>query len=224
MARSEMEQGYGASRGFLLGCSMSQSQLIVLLVSALFLSCCFAVNFANIRRYRRISKVDAKELLLNDITIYRESILETCSELKPSVPLNLNRNQEDSAQNCPCQITIVCMALSLMLCAAFIWLGYLPLECLSGIATRQASASTSNTTGALEVFQVYQPVSLSGGADSACNDEILLMDHVFAYSYGEPFVGQWISWRVDGSDIDSNNKDITIHPNVTSTRFESTSL
>jgi hypothetical protein len=168
---------------------MSHSQVLVLLVSALFLCCCFALNFAKIQ-YRRISKVEAKVPLLNDITIYRESRLKTCSELEPSVSLNSNRNQEDSAPDCPYRIKIVCMALSLMLFAAFIWLGYLPLECLSGIATRRASASTSNATGALEVFQVYQPLSLSGGADSACNDEILLMDHVFAYSYGEPFVGQ----------------------------------
>jgi hypothetical protein len=100
----------------------------------------------------------------------------------------------------------------------------MPLECLSGIATGQIPPSTSNTTGVLEVFQVYQPVSTTGGADSACNDEILLMDHVFAYSYGKPFVGQWISSRIDGSGIDSSNKDITIHPNVALTRFESTSL
>lgn len=203
---------------------MSQSQVLVLLVSALFLCCCFAMNVANIRRSRKISKVEAKEHSLDDIATYKESRLDTCSEVKPSVSLDCNRNQEDFVRNCPCQIKTVCMALSLMLCAALIWLGYLPLECLSGIATRQAFASTSSTTEVLEVFQVYQPVSTTGGADSACNDEILLMDHVFAYSYGKPFVGQWVSSRIDGSVIDSSNKDITFHPNVTSTRFESTSL
>ncbi|PKX95727.1 uncharacterized protein P174DRAFT_404651 [Aspergillus novofumigatus IBT 16806] len=149
------------------------------------------MNIANIRRSRKISKVEAKELSLDHITIYKESRLDTCSELKPSVSLDCNRNQEDFVRNCPCQIKTLCMALSLMFCAALIWLGYLPLECISGIATRQVSASTSNTTEVLEVFQVYQPVSTTGGADSACNDEILLMDHVFAYSYGKPFVGYY---------------------------------
>lgn len=43
----------------------------------------------------------------------------------------------------------------------------------------------------LEVFQVYQPVSDTGrdGNGSACYEEILLLDHVFGYSYGHPFVG-----------------------------------
>lgn len=223
MAQSGLKQGYASSCSFLLGYSMSQPQVLLLLVSALFLCCCFAMNVANFRRSRKTSKVEAKELPQDDITIYKESRLGTCSESKRFVSLDCNRNQ-DVVQNCPCHIKIVCMALSLMLCAALIWFGYLPLNCLSGIATRQVSTSTSNATGVLEVFQVYQPVSTSGGADSACKDEILLMDHVFAYSYGQPFVGQWICSRVGGSDVDSSNKDITLHPDVTSTRFESTSL
>ncbi|OJI88926.1 hypothetical protein ASPTUDRAFT_49841 [Aspergillus tubingensis CBS 134.48] len=40
----------------------------------------------------------------------------------------------------------------------------------------------------LEVFEVYQPVS-TGHGSVGCNEEILLMDHVFGYSYGEPYVG-----------------------------------
>ncbi|KAG2025657.1 hypothetical protein GB937_002376 [Aspergillus fischeri] len=162
------------------------------------------MNVANFRRSGKTSKVEAKELSLDDITIYKESRLDTCSESKRSVSLDCNRNQEDVVRNCPCQIKIVCMALSLMLCAALIWLGYLPLECLSGIATRQVSASTSNTTDVLEVFQVYQPVSTTGGADSACDDEILLMDHVFAYSYGKPFVGDYNPPKCDFDTVRIN--------------------
>ncbi|KAL4940811.1 hypothetical protein BDV06DRAFT_213196 [Aspergillus oleicola] len=41
----------------------------------------------------------------------------------------------------------------------------------------------------LEVFQVYRPVSLVAG--SSCNKEVLLLDHVFGYSYGHPFVGYY---------------------------------
>ncbi|OJJ68484.1 hypothetical protein ASPBRDRAFT_57866 [Aspergillus brasiliensis CBS 101740] len=40
----------------------------------------------------------------------------------------------------------------------------------------------------LEVFEVYQPVP-TGHGSVGCNEEILLMDHVFGYSYGEPYVG-----------------------------------
>jgi hypothetical protein len=78
---------------------------------------------------------------------------------------------------------------------------------------KYAAASTSaipTPTGVLEVFQVYQPVLtpqgatdetvLSDGAEntttiaaaaSSGNCEVLLMDHVFAYSYGIPFVGMF---------------------------------
>ncbi|KAI3005587.1 hypothetical protein CBS147346_4253 [Aspergillus niger] len=40
----------------------------------------------------------------------------------------------------------------------------------------------------LEVFEVYQPVP-TGHGSVGCNEAILLMDHVFGYSYGEPYVG-----------------------------------
>ena len=46
----------------------------------------------------------------------------------------------------------------------------------------------------LDVFQVYRPVSLVAG--SSCNEEILLLDHVFGYSYGQPFVGKLIHFIV----------------------------
>ncbi|OOF96934.1 hypothetical protein ASPCADRAFT_45444 [Aspergillus carbonarius ITEM 5010] len=40
----------------------------------------------------------------------------------------------------------------------------------------------------LEDFEVYQPVPISHGK-AGCNEEVLLMDYVFGYSYGEPYVG-----------------------------------
>ncbi|PYH94433.1 hypothetical protein BO71DRAFT_419349 [Aspergillus ellipticus CBS 707.79] len=40
-----------------------------------------------------------------------------------------------------------------------------------------------------EVFEVYQPVPTEGSSSSGCNEEMLLMDYVFGYSYGEPYIG-----------------------------------
>jgi hypothetical protein len=53
---------------------------------------------------------------------------------------------------------------------------------------------TKDSTGLQEVFQVYQPVSPpvpkdADGDSSGCDLEVSLMDHVFGYSYGQPFVG-----------------------------------
>lgn len=55
-----------------------------------------------------------------------------------------------------------------------------------------AARATANTTAVLDVFQVYDPVVLPASTSyGACADEtILLMDHKFGYSYGEPYVGK----------------------------------
>ncbi|CAI7652357.1 unnamed protein product [Penicillium manginii] len=55
---------------------------------------------------------------------------------------------------------------------------------------------TKDSTGLQEVFQVYQPVSPpvpkdADGDSSGCDLEVSLMDHVFGYSYGQPFVGNY---------------------------------
>ena len=47
---------------------------------------------------------------------------------------------------------------------------------------RQAASAT-----ALVDFQVYEPVLTPTGAAGECSQ--LLMEHVFAFSYGRPFVG-----------------------------------
>ncbi|KKK24757.1 hypothetical protein AOCH_002220 [Aspergillus ochraceoroseus] len=49
----------------------------------------------------------------------------------------------------------------------------------------------SPSFAALDVFQVYQPVSVPGSEPSSCNGDILLLDHVFGYSYGHPYVGYY---------------------------------
>jgi hypothetical protein len=45
-------------------------------------------------------------------------------------------------------------------------------------------------SAALEVFQVYQPVHPKHGDGILCDEEVLLVDHVFGFSYGHPFVGE----------------------------------
>lgn len=42
----------------------------------------------------------------------------------------------------------------------------------------------------LDVFQVYQPVTFAPQSENRCDLNVLLMEHVFGASYGEPFVGQ----------------------------------
>lgn len=74
---------------------------------------------------------------------------------------------------------------------------------------RAPAASPTPSTGALEVFQVYQPVLTPSGAtdettlsdgkentttiaqtESTKSCEVVLMEHSFAQSYGLPFVGK----------------------------------
>ncbi|KAE8376834.1 peptide N-acetyl-beta-D-glucosaminyl asparaginase amidase A-domain-containing protein [Aspergillus bertholletiae] len=43
----------------------------------------------------------------------------------------------------------------------------------------------------LEVFQVYHPVQYEGNSGSHCNLNVLLMEHVFASSYGLPYIGYY---------------------------------
>lgn len=55
-----------------------------------------------------------------------------------------------------------------------------------------AARADANATSLLDVFQVYDPVTVpANGSYGACNGEtILLMDRKFGYSYGEPYVGK----------------------------------
>ncbi|KAK2464387.1 hypothetical protein APHAL10511_003534 [Amanita phalloides] len=46
----------------------------------------------------------------------------------------------------------------------------------------------SKSTGILDVFQVYKPVAFQPQGHG-CNQELLLMEHEFAFSFGKPFVG-----------------------------------
>jgi hypothetical protein len=50
--------------------------------------------------------------------------------------------------------------------------------------------AASSSTGVLDVFEVYQPVTFAPKSDNGCNTEMLLMDHVFGESYGVPFIGK----------------------------------
>ena len=46
----------------------------------------------------------------------------------------------------------------------------------------------SNSTGVLNVFQSYKPVTFLPQG-TGCNQELLLMEHQFAFSDEKPFVG-----------------------------------
>lgn len=72
----------------------------------------------------------------------------------------------------------------------------------SASATATATSTAATATGSVLVdFQVHQPVLTPEGAtlDSGVSNgeagevanscQVLLMDHVFAYSYGEPYIG-----------------------------------
>lgn len=81
---------------------------------------------------------------------------------------------------------------------------------VAGLARRQSTSATAtatttsaSATGTVLVdFQVHQPVLTPEGAtlDSGVSNgqagevedscQVVLMDHVFAYSYGEPFIGK----------------------------------
>jgi hypothetical protein len=45
----------------------------------------------------------------------------------------------------------------------------------------------------MEVFQVYKPLPNPSklGESNSCVQDVLLMDHVFGWSYGKPFVGMF---------------------------------
>lgn len=83
-----------------------------------------------------------------------------------------------------------------MLLAAYcciLWLGYLPtaLSLGGGLRVPRRQSQLSNSTGVLDVFQVYQPVPFgANGSSNSCSEELLLMEHVFGNSYGKPFVGK----------------------------------
>lgn len=48
----------------------------------------------------------------------------------------------------------------------------------------------SPSSALLEVFQVYHPLSAKALNESLCNESVLLMNHVFGFSYAHPFVGE----------------------------------
>ncbi|EFX04402.1 asparagine amidase a [Grosmannia clavigera kw1407] len=58
----------------------------------------------------------------------------------------------------------------------------------NGLYERGVAATSATSAAVLENFQVAQPVLTPEGATSC---SVVLMDHVFGYSYGVPFVGEY---------------------------------
>lgn len=88
------------------------------------------------------------------------------------------------------------LTMLLLVYCALAWLGCIPQVVSLGLSqdvSRRQSQSSSAANGLLEVFQVYQPVPFAAGTNEGCDLEVLLMDHVFAFSYGQPFVGELTS-------------------------------
>lgn len=85
------------------------------------------------------------------------------------------------------------------------------------------STETASSTGLQEVFEVYQPVSLASHGTSGCDLDMVLMDHVFAYSYGAPFVGENLcsGWLFKFALTLGNSQASTSHLAVNSIPFGS---
>jgi hypothetical protein len=58
-----------------------------------------------------------------------------------------------------------------------------------------------SSTGALDVFEVCQPVTFAPISDNRCDLDMLLMEHSFGESYGVPFVGKQCLERFAGMEI-----------------------
>lgn len=74
-------------------------------------------------------------------------------------------------------------------------------------------------TPPLVVFQVQDPIIIptTNGNQSGCVETQLLMDHEFAYSYGNPFIGEEIRFSVLGPEVRSNDfQETTFLPRATS--------
>ena len=83
------------------------------------------------------------------------------------------------------------MLLLSALCLLFILSSHLPVVSsydAESVLSHVHQEDQGNSTGVLNVFQAYKPVTfLPHGI--GCNKELLLMEHQFAFSYGKPFVG-----------------------------------
>ncbi|KAL2828661.1 peptide N-acetyl-beta-D-glucosaminyl asparaginase amidase A-domain-containing protein [Aspergillus cavernicola] len=65
----------------------------------------------------------------------------------------------------------------------------------------------SPSSALLEVFQVYRPVLVQEDSNSLCDEQILLLDHVYGFSYGQPFVGYY---EPPNCDFDTVRMNLTV--------------
>ncbi|KAH8693535.1 peptide N-acetyl-beta-D-glucosaminyl asparaginase amidase A-domain-containing protein [Talaromyces proteolyticus] len=61
----------------------------------------------------------------------------------------------------------------------------------------------ANSSSALVDFQVYKPVEFDP-ASKGCSQVLLLMDHEFAYSYGKPYIGNYVPPKCDFDTVRIN--------------------
>ncbi|KAJ5142042.1 hypothetical protein N7526_003037 [Penicillium atrosanguineum] len=160
-------------------------------VLALFLWIIAIVVFPfKIGHSNRIEQSLSFDILQVEANIVEESMKAVeITESKPTVH-SKDRSKKDHRFNLRLAMTMM-----LAIPCALLLLGHTRLiSALHGgrWAPKRSTLEASSSTGLQEVFEVYQPVSLtSHGSHGShgCNVDMVLMDHVFAYSYGTPFVG-----------------------------------
>ncbi|KAL2003460.1 hypothetical protein VTN02DRAFT_3771 [Thermoascus thermophilus] len=93
----------------------------------------------------------------------------------------------------------------LFCCYFFARVGYVPTVCFPGDTSvnLRRQYPLANSTGPLDVFQVYYPVAFKPES-KGCNQELLLMEHVFAFSYGQPFIGSYVPPQCDFDTVRIN--------------------
>lgn len=106
---------------------------------------------------------------------------------------NWNAKTGLQRRNAGCVVgVIILIAMWLYYSYLLALIGYLPgvFSLGRGLDNMRRQSTSASTTGPLDVFEVYQPVTFHPTSNNACSQEVLLMEHQFGYSYGHPYVGK----------------------------------
>ncbi|KIL55078.1 hypothetical protein M378DRAFT_18265, partial [Amanita muscaria Koide BX008] len=95
---------------------------------------------------------------------------------------------------------MVVLAASCFVLACFCYLQCASSSDAGGSTPRQLQ---SDTNGFLDVFEVYKPVAFAPQG-SGCDQQLLLMEHQFALSYGHPFIGDYQPPKCDFDTVKIN--------------------
>ncbi|KAM6502640.1 Peptide N-acetyl-beta-D-glucosaminyl asparaginase amidase A domain containing protein [Amanita muscaria] len=95
---------------------------------------------------------------------------------------------------------MVVLAASCFVLACFCYLQCASSSDAGGSTPRQLQGDTN---GFLDVFEVYKPVAFAPQG-SGCDQQLLLMEHQFALSYGHPFIGDYQPPKCDFDTVKIN--------------------